>query len=130
MKLNKGAGDLSSGQSSLVSGTNQLGQGIHTAASGGKKLSSATGTLASGGSKLSSGTDALYTGADTLNTGLIQFNQDGIKRLVNIMDHDVQNTLDRINDTVKQGDKYQTFTKKAKGTKGSVKFMIETEEIE
>lgn len=130
VKLNKGAGDLSSGQSSLVSGTNQLGQGIHTAASGGKKLSSATGTLASGGSKLSSGTDALYTGADTLNTGLIQFNQDGIKRLVNIMDHDVQNTLDRINDTVKQGDKYQTFTKKAKGTKGSVKFMIETEEIE
>ena len=130
VKLNKGAGDLSSGQSDLVSGTNQLGQGIHTAASGGKKLSSATGTLASGGSKLSSGTDALYTGADTLNTGLIQFNQDGIQRLVNIMDHDVQNTLDRINDTVKQGDKYQTFTKKAKGTKGSVKFMIETEEIE
>ena len=130
VKLNKGAGDLSSGQSDLVSGTNQLGQGIHTAASGSKKLSSATGTLASGGSKLSSGTDALYTGADTLNAGLIQFNQDGIQRLVNIMDHDVQNTLDRINDTVKQGDKYQTFTKKAKGTKGSVKFMIETEEIE
>lgn len=130
VKLNKGAGDLASGQSSLVSGTSQLGQGIHTAASGGKKLSSATATLASGGSKLSSGTDALYTGADTLNSGLIQFNQDGIQRLVNIMDNDVQNTLDRINDTVKQGEKYQTFTKKAKGTKGSVKFMIETEEIE
>ena len=46
------------------------------------------------------------------------------------MDNDVQNTLDRINDTVKQGDKYQTFTKKDKDTKGSVKFMIETEEIE
>lgn len=129
VKLNKGAGDLAAGQSDLASGTNQLGQGIHTAASGGKKLSSATGTLASGGSKLSSGVDTLYKGADTLNTGLIQFNQDGIQRLVNIMDHDVQNTLDRISDTVQQGDKYQSFTKKAKGTKGSVKFMIETEEI-
>lgn len=118
------------GQSDLASGANQLGDGIHTAATGGKKLSSATGTLALGGSKLSSGVDALYHGADTLNTGLIQFNQDGIQRLVNIMDNDVQNTLDRINDTVKQGDKYQTFTKKDKDTKGSVKFMIETEEIE
>lgn len=130
VQLNKGAGDLAAGQSDLVSGTNQLGQGIHTAAAGGKKLSSATGTLASGGSKLSSGVDTLYTGADALNTGLIQFNQDGIQRLVNIMDHDVQNTLDRINDTVKQGEKYQSFTKKDKDTKGSVKFMIETEEIE
>lgn len=130
VKLNKGAGDLVTGQSDLASGANQLGDGIHTAATGGKKLSSATGTLASGGGKLSSGVDTLYHGADDLDTGLIQFNQDGIQRLVNIMDNDVQNTLDRINDTVKQGDQYQTFTKKTKDTKGSVKFMIETEEIE
>lgn len=65
-----------------------------------------------------------------MNKGMLTFRKDGIEKLVNTINDDAKDILDRVDAVMDEGENYQTFTKKASGTKGSVKFIIETEELE
>lgn len=136
-KISAGTSQLLSSSKTLTSsigklnqGASSLNSGIQSAASGSSKLSSGASTLNKGTGKLVTGIAALQTGASTLNKGMVTFNDTGIQKLVSTINDDVKGTLDRADAVMNAGKDYQTFTKKAKGTKGSVKFMIETEEIE
>lgn len=121
---------LNSSVNQLNSGAASLNSGLKTAASGGKQLSAGASALDQGTGKMVTGIASLQKGASTLNQGMITFNNEGIKKLVDTVNGDLNETLDRAEAVVDAGKEYQTFTKKAKGSKGSVKFMIETEELE
>lgn len=121
---------LTSSIHQLDQGASSLNSGIKTAANGSSKLSSGASTLNQGTGQLVTGVATLQKGTSDLNTGMTTFNNTGIQNLVSLVNNDVKETLDRANAVMSAGTDYQTFTKKANGTKGSVKFMIETEELE
>lgn len=129
-KLKKSSKTLASSVKKLDAGAKTLNNGTKTAASGAKKLSKGVATLDNGMGQMSTGIATLKNGAVTLNKGMLTYRKDGIEKLVNTINDDTKEILDRADAVMDAGDSYQTFTKKAKGTKGSVKFIIETEELE
>lgn len=129
-EANQGAKQLAEGSSQVAAGTKQLSDGIGTAAAGGKKLSKGTGQLSTAGDKLVAGVGTLTKGTQILNDGMIQFDQQGIQKLVHLINDNAKGVLERADKLIELGNDYTTFTKKTKGTKGTVKFMMETEEID
>lgn len=121
---------LASSIKKLDKGAKTLNNGTKTAASGAKKLSKGAKTLDNGMGQMTTGIATLKNGAVTLNKGMLTFRKDGIEKLVNTINDDAKEILDRADAVMDEGENYQTFTKKAKGTNGSVKFIIETEELE
>lgn len=129
-QLKKSSKTLASSVKKLDAGAKTLNNGTKTAASGAKKLSKGAATLDNGMGQMSTGIATLKNGAVTLNKGMLTYRKDGIEKLVNTINDDAKEILDRADAVMDAGENYQTFTKKAKGTKGSVKFIIETEELE
>ena len=121
---------LASSIKKLDEGAKTLNSGTKTAANGAKKLSKGAKTLDNGMGQMTTGIATLKNGAVTLNKGMLTFRKDGIEKLVNTINDDAKDILDRADAVMDEGENYQTFTKKASGTKGSVKFIIETEELE
>ena len=62
-------------------------------------------------------------------TFYFQFDEEGIQKLLDAYNGDVKELLSRLEAVVEAGKEYQTFTKVADGTKGSVKFVLRTEGI-
>lgn len=117
-----GAAALDAGLQSALDGANQLN---------GSSLSLKNGSsqLVGGAGELAKGVSALKEGAKELNDGMIQFDEDGIKKLTGSLDGDVSAAVDRIDAVFDAGDNYTTFTKLAEGQKGRVKFIIRTGSI-
>ena len=61
--------------------------------------------------------------------GMIEFDKEGIQKLMDAYDGDVKTLLNKLEAVVNAGKEYQSFTKVAEGTKGSVKFIFRTEAI-
>ena len=114
-KLKDGANKLSKGTSTLVSNNNAL-------VSGAKALAEAT-------SKLADGVNKLESGSNELTEGMAKFDEEGIQKLVGAYDGDAKELLNKLTAVVDAGKGYQTYTKVADGTKGSVKFIIRTEAV-
>ena len=74
--------------------------------------------------QMTTGIATLKNGAVTLNKGMLTFRKDGIEKLVNTINDDAKDILDRVDAVMDEGENYQTFTKKASGTKGSVKLLL------
>ena len=136
-QIAEGTGQLKTSSKTLASsikkldaGAKTLNEGTKTAASGAKKLSKGATTLDNGMGQMSTGIATLKNGAVTLNKGMLTYRKDGIEKLVNTINDDAKDIIDRADAVMDEGENYQTFTKKAKGSKGSVKFIIETEELE
>ena len=136
-QIAEGTGQLKTSSKTLASsikkldeGAKTLNSGTKTAANGAKKLSKGAKTLDNGMGQMTTGIATLKNGAVTLNKGMLTFRKDGIEKLVNTINDDAKDILDRVDAVMDEGENYQTFTKKASGTKGSVKFIIETEELE
>ena len=129
-QLKRSSKTLASSVKKLDAGAKTLNNGTKTAASGAKKLSKGAVTLDHGMGQMSTGIGTLKNGAVTLNKGMLTYRKDGIEKLVNTINDDVKEILNRADAVMDVGENYQTFTKKVKGTNGSVKFIIETEELE
>ena len=129
-EIKKSSKTLTASIKKLDAGAKTLNNGTKTAASGAKKLSKGASTLDNGMGQMSTGIATLKNGAVTLNEGMLTYRKDGIDKLVNTINDDAKDILDRVDAVMDEGENYQTFTKKASGTKGSVKFIIETEELE
>ena len=134
--LDNGLGSLSDKVPSLVDGITQLKSGTSQLATGSSKLVSNNKDLLSGASKLyegtgkiSDGVDELDDGANKLADGIVEFNEEGINKIVNAYDGDIKPLADRLQAVIDAGNDYQAFTKVADSTKGSVKFIYKLGEI-
>lgn len=134
--LRGGASKLKASGSTLITGGNKLTANNQKLLSGITKLSTASNQLIAGGGKLSdgatqltSGVNKLYDGSVKLNDGMVEFDRDGINKLYNVVNDDLQGVLDRLESLKKLGDNYESFTGLSDTMDGKVKFIIKSEEI-
>lgn len=118
----KGASKLSSGATELKSGTEKLKSGSAQLYDGALKIKDGVPALVDGVSKLKDGSMKLSDGLDKLN-------KEGISKIVDLVDGDIGNTLDRLKATVDVSKKYKSFSGISDDMDGEVKLIYRTEEI-
>ena len=127
--LKGGIDQLSTGSGQLTEGISQFNSGIDALYSGAVLLTQGTSALESYGSPLLEGASALTEGMSALHEGIKTFDEEAIQELTDLAGDDLLNLSSRIRAIKICDTSYQTFSGLAPGMKGSVKFIIETEEI-
>ncbi len=101
-----------------------------------KQVASSMGTLADGLEELTDGLDQLNSGAEslsngteTLANGMKQFNEDGIKKIVNYINGDVKDMKERADALKDLANKYNNFSGIGEDTEGTVSFVIIVDNI-
>ena len=122
-------GSLENGAAALQEGTGALSDGIEQLAAGASELKDGTGKLSKGGSELKSGTSKLEAGAAELADGMQKFDEEGVQKLTNLVENELKGLLDRIRAVADAGQEYTAFDGADRESKGSVKFIIRTDEI-
>ncbi len=128
--LVQGAASLEAGNQQLVNGGATLSGGITQLAEGAATLKDGTAKLAAGGSELKSGTTQLLDGANELADGMKEFDEEGIQKLSEVVNVDLQKVLDRLQAVVDADKEYTAFDGWEKDAEGNVKFFIETAAVE
>ncbi|HBN55147.1 MAG TPA: hypothetical protein DD414_00065 [Lachnospiraceae bacterium] len=128
-KLKPGAQEILDGSRKLCNGSEELKEGTYELLEGTGELKDGTVELLDGTVELKDGVQELYDGSIELRDGAEEFDRDGIQKLYDLVCTDFQKVIDRARAVADAGEAYQTFTKLAPNMKGSVKFLIETEEI-
>ena len=117
-----GAATLSSGASDLKSGTAQLKAGASSLYDGILQLKNGTPALVDGVTQLKDG-------AMQLSDGLKQFNEEGIQKIIDLVDGDLEGVLARVRATIDVSKDYQNFSSISDNMDGQVKFIYRTDEI-
>lgn len=129
-KLYQGGIDLREGTKELYDGTLELKDGTEELKDGTQELKDGTQELKDGVVDLVDGVDELKDGTGELLDGVHEYNDDGIQKLYDTVNVDLQNLLDRVDAIAELSDAYQSFSGKSDAMEGSVKFIIETDAIE
>lgn len=124
-----GTDEAYAGSNDLLAGTNDLAAGAAELSTGAEQVYTGIGTLLENTNALLSGVSELKEGAMQLSTGMETFNEEGIQKLVNAWDGDFEGLITRFKATVDVSKDYQTFSGKADGVEGSVKFIYRTDSI-
>ena len=146
-----GADALSTGASSLANGTKSLVNSIPTLTGGIKQLVDGSNTLVannaqlnSGASQLADGTNQIVSGVDqltigsktlsegahTLADGMVQFNEEGINKILDAYNGDLKPFTNKLQAVIDAGEEYQTYSAIADGQTGSVKFIYKLASID
>lgn len=128
-ELKSGVSQLQSGSKQLTDGIKVYNQGIEQVYTGTVSLSEGTAALASAGGALSEGFDALAEGTEALHDGFQTFDEEGIQELTKLAGDDLRKVIVRVKALKKADEGYCNFAGIEEGAKGSVRFIIETEEI-
>lgn len=118
-----GADALSTGASSLANGTKSLINSIPT-------LTGGTNQIVSGVDQLTTGSKTLADGAHTLADGMVQFNEEGINKILDAYNGDLKPFTDKLQAVIDAGEEYQTYSAIADGQTGSVKFIYKLASID
>lgn len=142
--LNAGASQLSAGTQSLMnsvptltSGIKKLVDGSNTLVANNAQLNSGASQLADGTNQIVSGVDQLTTGSKTLSEGahtladgMVQFNEEGINKILDAYNGDLKPFTDKLQAVIDAGEEYQTYSAIADGQTGSVKFIYKLASID
>lgn len=142
--LNAGASQLSAGTQSLMnsvptltSGIKQLVDGSNTLVANNAQLNSGASQLADGTNQIVSGVDQLTTGSKTLSEGahtladgMVQFNEEGINKILDAYNGDLKPFTDKLQAVIDAGEEYQIYSAIADGQTGSVKFIYKLASID
>ncbi|MBR4732920.1 MAG: hypothetical protein IK081_09160 [Lachnospiraceae bacterium] len=136
-ELTAGAGQLTSGAGQLSSGAGQLTAGVGSLKDGTQKLYEGAGQLSGGLAELQNsmpalldGVSKLYDGSAALKDGLETFNEEGIEKLVNAIDGDLEGLVNRLQATVNASKQYRNFSGISEDMDGQVKFIYRIDGIE
>ena len=127
--IQNAAEQLAKGSSQLNTGISEFSDGIGQLYVGGQSLSEGTDQLSSAGSALDSGYQALIDGMKALDEGFAEFDKEAIQKLTDLAGDDLTNLTTKIRGLKKVDAEYQNFGGIYEGQSGSVRFIIETEEI-
>lgn len=120
---------LQDGSTQLKEGITAFSDGIEALHEGADQLSSGTRELKSAGSALREGFDALKDGCKELSEGFATFDEEGIQNLADLAGEDLRDILTRFRALKAADDRYNNFSGLRDGQSGSVKFILETDEI-
>lgn len=121
-QLSAGSAQLKEGVTAFNNGVGQLSDGIAA-------LRTGSGQLAGSGDSLVQGCAALTEGLQALQKGMITFDEEGIQKIADLAGDDLQNVLTQIRALKEADSAYQSFSGLKEGQSGSVRFIIETDEI-
>lgn len=127
--LSQGTQTMNDSMPALTNGINQLKNGASTLVSNNSALVDGASKLSSATSQVEEGVEKLDSGSKDLMEGMLEFDEEGIRKLTEAYDGDVKSMLNRLKAVVNAGKDYQAFTKTADGTKASVKFIFRTDAI-
>lgn len=127
--LQGGLGSLNKGLTSASDGADKLAKGTGELSKAAPKLYKGITQLDDGASQLAKGSKSAAEGGEKLAEGLKEFNDEAIQKLLDAYDENIAGLTDRISAVVEMGKDYQNFSGIAKGTKGTVKFIYETDAI-
>lgn len=135
--LLSGLAELQSGLEELETGSVALTQGIGAFATamdqlseGAAQLDNGASQLTTAGSALNTGFDSAVKGAQALAEGFATFDEEGIQSLGDLAGEDLADLAARIRALREAGAGYENFGGIQEGQSGSVRFIIETDEIE
>ncbi|MCQ2354941.1 MAG: hypothetical protein MJ102_07580 [Clostridia bacterium] len=117
-----GAGKLASGASDLKDGAAQLKDGASALYDGILQLKNGTPALVDG-------VTGLKDGAMQLNEGLQKFNEEGIQKIIDLVDGDLNGIVARLKATIDVSKNYRNFAGISDDMDGQVKFIYRTDEI-
>ncbi|MCI8376836.1 MAG: hypothetical protein HFI29_15635 [Lachnospiraceae bacterium] len=121
--LDEGAGKLRDGAKELKDGTGELYDGTGELQDGGQELRD-------GVEELRDGVVELRDGSEELKDGTIEFNEEGIQKLVDMLDGDLQEFSDRFEGVKSAAKAYRSFAGISDGVDGSVRFVYKTAGVE
>lgn len=127
--LNEKAGALGTGATQLKNGTDQLAAGAGTLVANNVALNDGAAALSDGTGAIVDGVGALSEGAHQLADGIVEFNEEGIEKILNSYNGDIEPLMQRIQAVLDAGEDYQSYTAIADGVNGSVKFIYKTDAI-
>lgn len=124
-----GVASAATGSTELYTGASSLQDGTDKIKTGTSDLNDGVGSLQEGVPALIDGITQLKDGAKELSDGLVKFNEEGIQKLVDAVDGDVEGLIDRLKATVDVSKNYRNFSGISDDMGGQVKFIYRTEEI-
>ena len=78
---------------------------------------------------LTAGVAQLRDGALALSDGLERFNEEGVQKLADALDGELEDLLSRLRATADAAEGYQSFSGISDGTQGQVKFIYRTDAV-
>ncbi len=124
--LAEGTQSLHNAMPSLISGVNQLSDGSKTLVGNNAALNDGVKKLSDGAGDIADGVGQLSDGAHQLADGIVEFNEEGIEKILNAYNGDIEPLVERIQAVLDAGADYQTYTDLADGVDGSVRFVYKT----
>ena len=121
---------LTSGIKQLVDGSNTLVANNAQLNSGASQLADGTNQIVSGVDQLTTGSHTLSEGAHTLADGMVQFNEEGINKILDAYNGDLKPFTDKLQAVIDAGEEYQTYSAIADGQTGCVKFIYKLASID
>lgn len=126
----QGVTSASEGAKQLETGAKTLVDGAKTLSDGAAQLDSGIKTLNEKVPTLKSGAEQLCDGAKELNAGIIKLNDEGISKLIDAVDGDIEGLLERLQLTSEVSSNYCSFSGISGDADGKVRFVYRTEAIE
>lgn len=124
-----GVADAAAGAGTLKAGTDDLKAGTSELAAGASQLYDGILTLKNGTPALVDGITQLRDGAMQLSDGLKEFNEQGIQKLVDAVDGDLDGLLTRFRATRDVSLRYKNFAGASEDMDSQVKFIYRTDSI-
>ena len=127
--LSEGTKSLADAVPQLVDGINQLNSGSQTLVANNASLNEGTAKLSEGTGALCEGIDELNDGAHQLADGIVEFNEEGIQKMLDAYTGDIEPLTQRLEAVMDAGESYQCYTDIAEGVNGSVKFIYKMDAV-
>ncbi len=128
-QLKTGISQLSGGSAKLTEGLGLFEQALGAASEGSSQLASAMNTVTSAGGELGSAYWQLVDGMNEFADGIAEFDEEGIQSLAELAGPEYKDVIRGIRAARDAEHSYTNFSGICDGQKGSVRFIIETEEI-
>ena len=125
--LSNGASELKTGAAQLAAGTEELNGKVPALLEGIGSLSNGMNTLTENLPSLTDGVQQLLDGANELKDGLNTFDEEGVSKLVSLVEDDLADMLDRVKAALNAANAYTTYTSLGENMTGRVRFVWRTD---
>lgn len=122
-----GASELKTGAAQLAAGTEELNGKVPALLEGIGSLSNGMNTLTENIPSLTDGVQQLLDGANELKDGLNTFDEEGVSKLVSLVEDDLADMLDRVKAALNAANAYTTYTSLGENMTGRVRFVWRTD---
>ena len=122
-----GASELKTGAAQLAAGMEELNGKVPALLEGIGSLSNGMNTLTENIPSLTDGVQQLLDGANELKDGLNTFDEEGVSKLVSLVEDDLADMLDRVKAALNAANAYTTYTSLGENMTGRVRFVWRTD---